>query len=155
MEHCPICQASRYKSNSKKGKTIPDKKMHYFPLTPRLQRLFMSQHTSDDMRWHKEKRVDTEGVLRHPADAKAWKHFDKKFTWFAKDPQNVRLGLATDGFNPFENLNTKYSMWPVILVPYNMSSWRCMKETSFIMTTLIPGDKAPGNDIDVFLPTII
>ena len=96
--------------------------MHYFPLTSRMQRLFKSRHTSDNMRWHKEKRVDTEGVLRHRADAEAWKHFDKEFTWFAKDPRNVRLGLATDGFNPFGNLSTKYSMWPIIVVPYNMPS---------------------------------
>ncbi|KAL6328778.1 hypothetical protein AAG906_003795 [Vitis piasezkii] len=33
-------------------------------------------HTASDMRWHKEKRVD-DGVLRHPADAEAWKSLDR------------------------------------------------------------------------------
>ncbi|KAA0047138.1 uncharacterized protein E6C27_scaffold21628G00010 [Cucumis melo var. makuwa] len=72
------------------------------------------------MRWHKDKRVDTEDVLRHPADAAGWKHFDKEFPQFASEPRNVRLGLASDGFNPFGNMSTAYSMWPVVLIPYNL-----------------------------------
>ncbi|CAL9025651.1 unnamed protein product [Prunus brigantina] len=31
----------------------------------------------------------------------AWKEFDRTFPDFAADPRNVRLGLATDGFNPY------------------------------------------------------
>ena len=58
--------------------------------------------------------------MRHPADSIAWKEFDKTYVEFAKDPRNVRLGLATDEFNPFGNMSTSYSMWPVILVPYNL-----------------------------------
>ncbi|GKF37862.1 hypothetical protein Tco_0114620 [Tanacetum coccineum] len=42
---------------------------------------------------------------------------------FAKEPRNVRLGLAADGFNPFGNLSQAYSMWPVILTTYNLPSW--------------------------------
>ena len=45
---------------------------------------------------------------------------DTQFSWFSQDPRNVRLGLATDGFNPFGTMSTHYSMWPVVLVPYNM-----------------------------------
>ena len=42
------------------------------------------------MRWHKDKRVETDDVLKHPADAKRWKHFD-----FSLEHRNVRLGLAS------------------------------------------------------------
>jgi len=59
-------------------------------------------------------------MLRHPADGAGWKHFDREFPQFALDPRNVRLGLASDGFNPFGNMSTAYSMWPVVLVPYNL-----------------------------------
>ena len=72
------------------------------------------------MRWHKEKRPKIDGVLRHLADAEVWKHFDRQYPTFAAEPRNVHLGLATDGFNPFDNMSNSYSMWPVILVPYNM-----------------------------------
>ena len=60
-------------------------------------------------------------MLRHPADAKGWKHFYYEFSEFTLDPQNVRLGLASDGFNPFGDMNTTYSMWHVVLIPYNLA----------------------------------
>ena len=106
------------------------------------------------MRWHKEKRVN-DGVLRHPADAEAWKEFDKMHNSFSQDPRNVRLGLASDGFNPFSNMNTSHSTWPVLLVPYNLPPWKCMKSPFFIMSLLIPGPKSPGNEIDVYLQPLI
>ncbi|KAK9209186.1 hypothetical protein WN944_001550 [Citrus x changshan-huyou] len=82
-DHCPECGESRYKNNDGKGKKVMQKVLCYFPLKPRLKRLFMSKHTVVDMRWHKEKRIDIDGVLRHPADAEGWKDFDKKHRWFA------------------------------------------------------------------------
>ena len=44
---------------------------------------------------------------------------DEKFEDFALDPHNVRLGLASDGFNPFGMLNVTYTTWPVIQILYN------------------------------------
>jgi len=55
--------------------------------------------------------------LNHPADGEAWKDFDRKYGWFAEDVRNIRLGLATDGFNPFGKMSSSYSMWPVFLIP--------------------------------------
>ncbi|XP_059636458.1 uncharacterized protein LOC132278633 [Cornus florida] len=152
---CPQCGESRYKSREGKGKKIPQKVLRYFPLKHRLQQLFMSRDTAVDMRWHKEKCVKETNVLRHPADSKAWEEFDNKHSWFATDPRNVRLGLACDGFNPFGNMSNAYSMWPVIIVPYNLPPWICMKEPYMFMSLLIPGPKSPGNDIDVYLRPLI
>ncbi|XP_028103364.1 uncharacterized protein LOC114302527 [Camellia sinensis] len=123
LEKCPTCDACRYKLNDDGGKKIPHKVLRYFPLTPRLKILYMSKKTAADMRWHNEKRVDDD-ILRHPADGEAWKDFDKQHPTFSDDSRNVRLGLATDGFNPFGNMSTLYSMWPVILMPYNLPPWR-------------------------------
>ncbi|GKA97070.1 hypothetical protein Tco_0824964 [Tanacetum coccineum] len=67
----------------------------------------------------------------------------------------VRLGLAADGFNLFGNLSQAYSMWPVILTTYNLPPWLCMKESSFMLTLLIPGPKSLGKDIDVYLRPLI
>ncbi|KAK3205465.1 hypothetical protein Dsin_019511 [Dipteronia sinensis] len=83
-DKCPICGEPRYKNTN--GKAL-------------------------DMRWHKEKHIDTKGILRHPADAEAWKEFDKNHNWFAQDPRNVRLELASDGFNLFGNMNNAYSTY--------------------------------------------
>ncbi|GJS43692.1 hypothetical protein Tco_0568735 [Tanacetum coccineum] len=58
-------------------------------------------------------------------------------------------------FDPFGNLSQYYSMWPVILTTYNLPSWLCMKESSFMLTLLIPGLKSSGKDIDVYLRPLI
>lgn len=67
-DRCPICNEPRYKYETGKSEKIPQKVLYYFPLKPGLQRLFMSKDIASDMRWHKEKRVDAEGVFNHPAD---------------------------------------------------------------------------------------
>ncbi|XP_050238212.1 uncharacterized protein LOC126687698 [Mercurialis annua] len=159
---CKICGTSRWKQNKnsgdnqhkKNGKKIPCKTLRYFPLKPRLQRLFMSRKISPFMRWHHEQCKD-DGMLKHPADSMAWKHFDELHESFASDPRNVRLGLASDGFQPFTNSKTPYSIWPVILIPYNVPPWMCMKQSNLILSTLIPGPEGPGDAIDVYLQPLI
>ncbi|KAJ0538371.1 putative Transposase-associated domain-containing protein [Helianthus annuus] len=152
MENCPVCNESRWVDKSTKGKKVPQKVLRYFPLAPRLQRRYCSRFTAKDMIWHNTGR-STDGMMRHPVDGKAWQDFDKRYPDFAKEPRNVRLGLAADGFNPFANQT--YSMWPVVLTTYNTPPWLCMKESSFMLTLLIPGEKSPGKDIDVFLRPLV
>ncbi|GKE29179.1 hypothetical protein Tco_1444563 [Tanacetum coccineum] len=114
-----------------------------------LKRLYMSEKTAKDMRWHNMGRT-MDGKLRHPADGLAWKGFDARYLKFAFDPYSVRLGLASDGFNPFCTMSTSYSMWPVVLIPYNLPPWICMKQQSLILSSIIPGGKALGDDIDIY-----
>ncbi|GJX82224.1 hypothetical protein Tco_0331705 [Tanacetum coccineum] len=95
------------------------------------------------------------GKMNHPCDGRAWKYFDMMKPEFSGDARNVRLGLAADGFNPFGMMSQTYSMWPVILTTYNTPPWMCMKETSLMLTMLIPGPKSPAKDIDVYLQPLI
>lgn len=84
----------------------------------------MLARKSKEMRWPGERNV-TEGELRHPADAETWKALDIHFPDFASDFRNVRLGLITDGFNPFiGSTSSPYNTWPVMLIPYiNVKLW--------------------------------
>ena len=93
--------------------------------------------------------------LSHPADGEAWKEFDRIHFDFAADPRNIKLGIATDGFNPFGNMSTSYSMWPVFVVPYNLPPWACMDQSNFMMSLLIPGPYSPGKDFDVFMEPLV
>ena len=68
--------------------------------------------------------------MRHPANVEGWKLFYCEFSNFTLDSRNVRLGLASDGFNSFGNMSTSYSMWLVMLIPYNMPPWKCMKSST-------------------------
>ena len=83
-------------TNSAKKKKIPAKVLRFFPLKPRLQRLYMSAKTASHMKWHVDGRMEDE-MMRHPADSLAWKNFDNVHPSFALEPRNVRLGLASDG----------------------------------------------------------
>jgi len=94
------------------------------------------------MRWHDEVRTK-DGKLRHPTDGQAWKAFDEKYSSLASNPRNVRIGLAGNGFNPFHTMSTTYSTWPVLLIPYNLPPWICMKPQSLILSMIILGEKGP------------
>ncbi|XP_072087209.1 uncharacterized protein [Arachis hypogaea] len=167
LTKCKQCGTSRWKHKTKKnsrvrikmvvkknGKPQAAKILRYFPLIPRLQRLYMSSKTAVDMLWHK-RGPNSDGMYRHPRDAEAWKSFDVRYPDFSRDPRSVRLALASDGFNPFGNMSSKYSIWPVVLIPYNMPPWIRMKPTSFILSMIIAGPKMPENDIDVYLEPLI
>ena len=77
------------------------------------------------MSWHDE---PTPECLMEHRDAEAWKHFDDTFLKFALEPHNVRLGLCADGFSTFGHFGQSYSCWSVILTPYNLPHWMCMKK---------------------------
>ncbi|XP_042957921.1 uncharacterized protein LOC122293417 [Carya illinoinensis] len=126
LNECPVCKASRWMPNAHGSCVIPQKVLRHFPLKPRLQRLFMSTKIAGDMRWHKEQRAIEDTSMRHPADSECWKRFDEHHSWFAADPRIVRLGLACDGFTPFNNLAKPHSIWP-----------------------------SPGNEIDVYLQPLL
>ncbi|XP_021729936.1 uncharacterized protein LOC110696917 [Chenopodium quinoa] len=153
-EKCNVCDVSRWKDPLIGKKSGPAKVLRHFPLIPRLKRLFMSRKTSKLMRWHK-KGHSKDGKQRHPSDSLAWKNLDEKYPEFARDARNLRLGLASDGFNPFSNMSTNHSTCPVVLMVYNLPPWLCMKDSYFIMSLLISGPKDPGNDIDVYLQPLI
>ncbi|GJS19470.1 reverse transcriptase domain-containing protein [Tanacetum coccineum] len=136
VHFCPMCKTSRWKDSNTPGKKVPKKVLRYFPIIPRLQRLYKSSHTANEMTWHAIGKCTEPGKMQHPVDGRAWKNFDNKYPNFAKEPRNVRLGLAADGFNPFGNLSQAYSI-------------------SFMLMLLIPDPKSPGKDIDVYLRPLI
>ncbi|VVA32225.1 PREDICTED: transposase [Prunus dulcis] len=80
---------------------------------------------------------------------------NKKWPSFELDPRSIRFGLSTDGFNPFQDLSSRYNYWSVVLVTYNLSPWLCMSKESLMLTLLVPGPKQPGNDIDIYLAPLI
>nr|XP_016467687.1 PREDICTED: uncharacterized protein LOC107790290 isoform X2 [Nicotiana tabacum]XP_016467688.1 PREDICTED: uncharacterized protein LOC107790290 isoform X2 [Nicotiana tabacum]XP_016467689.1 PREDICTED: uncharacterized protein LOC107790290 isoform X2 [Nicotiana tabacum]XP_016467690.1 PREDICTED: uncharacterized protein LOC107790290 isoform X2 [Nicotiana tabacum]XP_016467691.1 PREDICTED: uncharacterized protein LOC107790290 isoform X2 [Nicotiana tabacum] len=147
-----FCGYERYKRRvgSRKRKLVPYKKMYYFPLIPRLRRLYASHATITDMRWHHEHLQD-ERVMSHPSDSVAWKHFNETHSFFADEPRNVRLGLCTDGFQPFGQSGRKYSSWPVIVTPYNLPPCMCMNLAYIFLTVIVPEPTNPKRKIDVYL----
>lgn len=151
---CKFCNKWRYKSINNSGKDVPFICMHYFSLTSRLKRLYVSCATAKHMWWHSEWQRD-EGVLCHPSDSEASKHFDSIYPDFAKEMRNIRLGLCTDGFTPFASFGKPYLTWSVIVPSHNLPSWMCMKNQKRSLSFIVPGSKNPKNGINVHLRPLV
>ncbi|XP_073119657.1 uncharacterized protein [Henckelia pumila] len=75
LTECKICEHPRYKPDRRRGnhnrsKQTPYKRMYYFPITPRLQRLYASTATASHMRWHHDHYFDGD-TMTHPSDSPA------------------------------------------------------------------------------------
>ena len=154
LQACAKCKESRWE-DADGSKRVPHKVLRHFPLIPRLQRIFVARGTAADAEWHKTKREKKTGEMSHLADGEAWQHFDRKHKTFADDPRNLRLAIAIDGFNPFGNFSSTYSMWPILVTPLNLPPWECANPSNCFMSLLILGPTSPGKDFDVFLEPLI
>jgi hypothetical protein len=117
---------------------VAHKQLRYMPLTPRVKRLFLSRKTTMHMRWHKDCMDKQDGLMVHPSDGDAWKDLDNFDPDFASDARNVRIGLATDGFTPFNMTTASYSCWPAIAVaePPELFQLKCLSHASGDVTHL-------------------
>nr|GFA73906.1 hypothetical protein [Tanacetum cinerariifolium] len=113
---------SRWKDSNTPGKKVPKKVLRYFPIIPKLPRLSKSSHIANEMIRHATGKCTEPGKMQNTVDGRAWKKF---------------------------NTNQTYNMWPVILMTYNLPPWLCMKESSFMLTLLIPGPKSPGQKFNM------
>ncbi|XP_048622707.1 uncharacterized protein LOC106373993 [Brassica napus] len=157
LESCPRCKVSRWEMDKHSNELkvgIPAKVLRYFPIKDRFRRMFRSQRMAEDLRWHYTNATE-DGTMRHPVDSISWAQVNAKWPDFAADPRNLRLGISTDGMNPFSMQSTNHSTWPVLLVNYNTPPTMCMKAENIMLTLLIPGPTAPGNNIDVYLAPLI
>ena len=150
LDKCPKCKVSRYGENGKS----PAKVLWYFPIIPRLKRMYSNKDTAKRLTWHEDERIK-DNKLRHPADSPQWKKIDYMYPEFSEDPRNLRFALASDGINPHGVQRTTYSTWPLILMNYNLPPNLIMKRKFMMFSMLIGGPSQPGNDIDVYLAPLI
>jgi hypothetical protein len=107
------------------------------------------------MQWHAEREKPGDDpekgtILTHPTDASQWLALDME-DGFGDDAWNIRLGMSTDGLNPFGNQSSMHSTWPVFVWPYNLPPWLCTKQRYVHMSILIQGPKQPGIDMHLYL----
>ncbi|KAA0039737.1 hypothetical protein E6C27_scaffold2373G00020 [Cucumis melo var. makuwa] len=102
-----------------------------------------------------KKMLEIDNKLRHPADSPAWKLVDTMWPSFSSEPRNLRSTLSADGINPYSDMSSKNSCWPVVMVIYNLTPWLCMKRKFMMLSILISGPKQPGDDIGIYLEPLI
>ncbi|CAM6122643.1 unnamed protein product [Calypogeia fissa] len=154
LDACPVCEEPKMK---KVGNSMQIRKVvRYFPIIPRLKRLFATSGTSKLMTWHQESK-SVDGKVRHPAGCKAWKHVDEQIDpEFAQEPRNVRMALGLDGVNPYGDNSRAWSTWPVILFNYDLPPWLVTKKFFIILAMLLPGkDSVTEEQIDVLMAPLV
>ena len=134
---CPKCGTSRYRTDQL-TKKVPQKVLRHIPIIPRLQRMFRCNNIAQFMDYHSKNRSG-DGVLRMPADGSAFREIEEKYVDFKNEPRNVRLSLAADGVNPFGELRSTYSVWPIFVINNNIPPWMSIKREHIMLTMIIPG----------------
>ena len=112
--YCLKCKSSRYLEvdsgdGQKKQLPIPTRVLRHLPFLPRIQRLFMTEESAKQMTWHKDGKWYNPGKMVHPSNAKAWTYFNDKHRDKADEARNVRVALATDGFNLYGKMAAPYT----------------------------------------------
>ncbi|KAL0362166.1 UNVERIFIED_CONTAM: hypothetical protein Scaly_1171800 [Sesamum calycinum] len=89
------CIYGRYKPTRDRNPNLtktPYAVLRYLLITPRLQRLYASQATAEQMTWHANHQTE-ERSMCHQSDAELWRNFDRTYLDFAVEPRNVRLDM--------------------------------------------------------------
>jgi hypothetical protein len=152
LETCPKCGLARFKAYGKSNVAV--KIVRHFPLVPRLLRMFRARKIVELMTWHSRNK-STDGKVRHVPDSKAWAHIDRTWPEFGGEPRNVRLGLATDGVNPFGEKSNAWSTSPVLFLNYNLPPWLVTKKLFLLLSMIIPGpNSVKSSNFDVYLAPV-
>ena len=85
----------------------------------------------------------------HPSDGEDWTRFDEIHREKALEARNVRVTLATDGFNPYGMAAALYTCWPMFVIPLNLPPVVLFQRQNIFLSLIIP--EHPGNNMSVYM----
>ena len=149
------CGLPRYKTVRIKGKPVqrPVKVFMYIPLIPRLQLQYANSERAYTLQSYPAslEMDSTPGEMRDFWDADHFRKLHDKDGLFT-DSRDLALQLSADGVAIVRQKN--FSVWPVILLNYNLPPRERVKARNIILVGIIPGPHHP-RDIDSFLEPLI
>ena len=74
-----------------------------------------------------------------PLDGSTLKNIEEKWPFFKDEPSNVIFSLEVDGFNPFGEIHSTYSVWSVFNINNNLPPWMSIKREHTMLAMIIPG----------------
>ena len=74
-----------------------------------------------------------------PADGTAFKDIEEKWPHFKEEPRNLRISLVADGVNPFAQMKSIYTMWPIFVINNNIPPWLSIKREHIMLSMIILG----------------
>jgi hypothetical protein len=73
---------------------------------------------------------------------------------FKEEPRHLRLGLTTDGINPYSLQQSKYSMCTIVVLNYNLPPHLTIRN-AFMWLALIILGKRQVHNMDIYLQPLI
>jgi len=117
--------------------------------------MFRCPELSKHMTWH-SRNHSQDGKMRSVVDSEQWRFVEEKFPNFSLEDRNLRMGLSLDGVNPHGVQSSKHSVWPVMMVLYNLPPYLVTKRFFICLTMIIPGPNSPTEEnIDVYLQPLV
>ena len=113
LDKYPKCEAPRYKEGpSDEGTKTRGglvKVVWYFPIAPRVHRLFACAKSVKLLCWHGEERKKGT-MMRHPADGHDWRTINTMFYKdIGREVRHLWFPLSTEGMNPFDQVRSNHS----------------------------------------------
>ena len=62
-----------------------------------------------------------------PAYGYAFRDMEEKWAHFKEEPRNLRISLAVDHINPFSQMKSIYTVWPIFVINNNIPPWLSIK----------------------------
>ena len=90
------------------------------------------------MDFHAKNKIQDD-VLRMPQDGFSFRCIKEKWPIFKEEPCNFKLSLADDGVNPFGELRSTYSVWPIFVINNNAPPWMSVKREHTMLAMTVPG----------------
>jgi hypothetical protein len=98
----------------------------------------MCQSIAQFMDFHAKNKSE-DNVLQMPSDGSALKNIEEKWPIFKEEPRNVRISLVVDGVNPFGELCSTYSVWPIFVINNNLPPWMSIKREHTMLAMIVLG----------------
>lgn len=158
MEQCPYCGQDRYVGNSHQRRARCQ--FRYIPIIPRLRNFFHDPNMIHQLLYRAQRHAEP-GIVADIFDGTHYQKLLGKHVSvageelghnFFSNASDLALGLATDGFAPFDS--NQESCWPIVLFNYNLSPAIRFQLENILCVGIVPGPSQP-KDINTFIEPLI
>ena len=77
-------------------------------------------------------------VIRIPVVGSAFRDMEEKWPHFKEEPRNLRISLVADDVNPFAQMRSIYTVWPIFVINNSIPPWLSIKREHIMLSMIIP-----------------
>ena len=78
-------------------------------------------------------------IMRMPTYGLTFNEIEEKWPHFKEYPRNLKLSLVADGVNPFGDMRSTHSVWPIFVINNNIPPWMTIKKEHIMLVLIILG----------------